>query len=311
MTPERLFHQRHPVLTGLFFMAALSVMFFGGITFFVSTILQHKNNFLLGVTNSIGVIEIKGIITDAEETLADIQNFRQEKGIKAVVVRIDSPGGAVGASQELFMAIRLLSQTKPVVASMGSVAASGGFYAAIGAEKIIAAPGTLTGSMGVIIKFANLEQIFQKIGYQSQVVKSGEFKDMGSPDRSLTEAEVALLQDLINSVHSQFVADIAESRGLPVETVRKIADGRIFSGEQAKEYGLIDELGNFHDAVRLAARLANMSDEFPDLVYPPEESNSLLGMLLGASPQRLWGQLSFSKPILSYEWNGSASMARH
>ncbi len=298
------------MLTGLFIMAALSVMFFGGITFFVSTILQQKSTFLFGVTNAIGVVEVKGVITDAKETLADIQAFRRADGIKAVVVRIDSPGGAVGASQELFMAIQRLSQEKPVVASMGSVAASGGFYAAIGAEKIVAAPGTLTGSMGVIIKFANLEQIFEKIGYQSQVVKSGEFKDMGSPDRALTDAEVALLQDLINSVHSQFVGDIAESRALSIEEVKKIADGRIFSGEQAKEYGLIDELGNFHDAVRLAARLASMDKEFPNLVYPPEESNSLLGMLVGQGPQRLLGQLSLAKPILSYEWDGSASLAR-
>ena len=308
MSSERLFHQRHPVLTGLFFMAALSVMFFGGITFFVSSIIQQKNNYLLGVSDSIGVIEVKGVITDAEETLADIKNFGQKEGIKAVVIRIDSPGGAVGASQELFMAIKRLSQSKPVVASMGSVAASGGFYAAIGAEKIVAAPGTLTGSMGVIIKFANLEQIFQKIGYQSQVVKSGEFKDMGSPDRALTEAEITLLQSLINSVHSQFVTDIAESRALDIAEVRKIADGRIFSGEQAKEYGLIDELGNFHDAVRLASSLANMKEELPNLVYPPEEKNSMLGMLLGVSPQRILGNLSLTKPILSYEWDGSASL---
>ncbi|MBU0680505.1 MAG: signal peptide peptidase SppA [Proteobacteria bacterium] len=311
MSPERLFHQRHPVLTGLFFMAALTVMFFGGITFFVSSMLQQKNNFLLGVSNSIGVIEIKGVITDAEETLADILAFSREKGIKAVVVRIDSPGGAVGASQELFMGIKRLSQEKPVVASMGSVAASGGFYAAIGAEKIVAAPGTLTGSMGVIIKFANLEQIFNKIGYQSQVVKSGQFKDMGSPDRALTEAELTLLQNLIDSVHGQFVADIAESRSLNIEDVKKIADGRIFSGEQAREYGLIDELGNFNDAVRLAASLANMDEELPKLVYPPEEGNSILGMLLGKNPQRLWGHLSLAKPILSYEWDGTASLVTH
>ncbi len=309
MSSERLFHQRHPVLTGLFFMAALSVMFFGGVTFFVSTIIQQKSNYLLGVSNSIGVIEVKGVITDAEETLADIKSFGQKEGIKAVVVRIDSPGGAVGASQELFMAIQRLSLTKPVVASMGSVAASGGFYAAIGAEKIVAAPGTLTGSMGVIIKFANLEQIFQKIGYQSQVVKSGEFKDMGSPDRALTGSEIALLQGLINSVHSQFVADIAESRALDIEEVRKIADGRIFSGEQAKEYGLIDELGNFHDAIRLAASLAKMDEELPNLVYPPEESKSMLGMLVGMNPRRILGNLSLSKPILSYEWDGTASLA--
>lgn len=310
MSSQRLFHQRHPVLTGLFFMAAFTVMFFGGITFFVSALIQQKNNYLFGVSNSVGVIEIKGVISDAKESLAELQAFRNAKGIKAVVVRIDSPGGAVGASQELFMAIRHLAQEKPVVASMGSLAASGGFYAAIGAEKIVAAPGTLTGSMGVIIKFANLEQIFKKIGYQSQVVKSGQFKDMGSPDRALTESELALLQNLINTVHSQFIADIAESRSLRSEDVRKIADGRIFSGEQAKEYGLIDELGNFNDAVRLAANLAKMGEEFPNLVYPPKEDNSLIGMLLGKGSQHLLGHLALSSPILSYEWDGSASLSK-
>ncbi|PLX50301.1 MAG: signal peptide peptidase SppA [Desulfobulbaceae bacterium] len=311
MSSERLFHQRHPVLIGLFFMVVLTVLFFGGITFFASTLLQNKTNYLLGVSNSIGVIDIKGVITDAETVLADLESFRKEDGIKAVVVRIDSPGGAVGASQELFMAIRRLSREKPVVASMGSVAASGGFYAALGARKIVAAPGTLTGSMGVIIKFANLEQIFDKIGYQSQVVKSGQYKDMGSPDRSLTEAELTLLQELINSVHDQFVGDIAESRALSVAEVKKVADGRIFSGEQALQYGLIDELGNFHDAVRLAAQLAKMSQELPNLVYPPREKSGLLGMLLGKAPQQLWEGLALGTPILSYEWDGRASLAGH
>lgn len=292
-------------------MVVLTILFFGGITFFASTLLQKKTNYLLGVSNSIGVIDIKGVITDAEAVLADLESFRQEGGIKAVVVRIDSPGGAVGASQELFMAIRRLSREKPVVASMGSVAASGGFYAALGAQKIVAAPGTLTGSMGVIIKFANLEQIFDKIGYQSQVVKSGQYKDMGSPDRSLTEAELTLLQELINSVHGQFVGDIAESRALSVAEVGKLADGRIFSGEQALEYGLIDELGNFHDAVRLAAKLAKMSRELPNLVYPPRESSGLLGILLGKAPHQLWEGFALGTPILSYEWDGRASLAGH
>ncbi len=307
MSTKRLFHQRHPLISGIFILGVIFTMFWGGIAFFISMLTMRSSDQLFTGT-AVGVLELKGIILNAEEPLKALRKFSESDGIKAVVVRIDSPGGAVGASQEIFSEIRRLALVKPVVASMGSVAASGGFYAALGAEKIMASPGTLTGSMGVIMKFANLQEIFQKIGYKSEVIKSGEFKDIGSSSRDLTEAERKLLQNLIDDVHQQFIADIAETRGLTIAEVKKVADGRIFSGAQARELGLIDELGNFNDAVLLAAELAAMkTDKMPKLIYPSKDEGSLFGMLMGEAKSRLSGVLPDSTPGLSYLWDGRLS----
>ncbi|MBI5557557.1 MAG: signal peptide peptidase SppA [Deltaproteobacteria bacterium] len=279
------------------------MFFWFGITFFVFSLNRQagKTPFLGGDKESVGVIELKGIITDAEETLDHILQFRLSKSIKAIVVRIDCPGGAVGASQEIFREIARANEVKPVVASMGSVAASGGYYAAIGAGKIVASPGTLTGSMGVIFKFPNLEEIFQKIGYRDEVIKSGKLKDIGSPSRPLTTEERELLQSLLDEVHEQFIADIAQSRKLPSDDVRKVADGRIFSGETAKNLGLVDELGNFNDAVSLAAKLAGLQTETPLLVYPEEDQLSLLKMLAEQNVGSLLRKVTSHSPALYFE----------
>jgi len=279
-------------------------MFFGfGITFFVVSMGRQAgtSHFLVTDNETVGIIQLKGLISDADKILDQLLQFRQLKSVKAVVVRIDSPGGAVGASQEIFSEIARLNKVKPVVASMGSVAASGGYYAALGAGKIVASPGTLTGSMGVIFKFPNLEKIFQKIGYKDEVIKSGELKDIGSPSRPLTAEERALLQDLLDEVHEQFIRDIAQSRNLPAEDVRKVADGRIFSGETAKKLGLIDQLGNFNDAVSLAASLAGMESDTPTLVYPEDDDLSLFKMLAEQNASSLLRGLISRNPILSFE----------
>ncbi|RJX28181.1 MAG: signal peptide peptidase SppA [Desulfurivibrio sp.] len=303
MSQERLFRQRHPLLTGFFILGVL-LMFFGfGITFFVVSMGRQAgtSHFLVTDNETVGIIQLKGLISDADKILDQLLQFRQLKSVKAVVVRIDSPGGAVGASQEIFSEIARLNKVKPVVASMGSVAASGGYYAALGAGKIVASPGTLTGSMGVIFKFPNLEKIFQKIGYKDEVIKSGELKDIGSPSRPLTAEERALLQDLLDEVHEQFIRDIAQSRNLPAEDVRKVADGRIFSGETAKKLGLIDQLGNFNDAVSLAASLAGMESDTPTLVYPEDDDLSLFKMLAEQNASSLLRGLISRNPILSFE----------
>ncbi len=303
------FTTRHPFFTGFIFMSMFGVIFFAGLSYLITKVASQSDPFLTRTADGIGVIDVKGMITDTEGLLRNIQLFRQEETIKAVVIRIDSPGGAVGASQELFTEIKRLGRDKPVVASLGSVAASGGFYAAIGADKIVASPGTLTGSMGVIMKFPNLEEIFQKIGYRSETIKSGKFKDIGATDRTITPEERALLQDVIDTVHRQFITDIAESRALTVAEVTKVADGRIFSGEQAKELGLIDELGNFNDAILLAAKLAEMdTSSFPELVYPPKDAVGFLSTLLSTTKLNLFGTLQRMQPQLAYEWNGSASL---
>ena len=187
---------------------------------------------------------------------------------------------------------------------MGSVAASGGFYAALGAERIMANPGTMTGSIGVIFIFANLQELFEKIGYRSEVIKSGRLKDIGSPNRPLSEEERGLIQGLIDNVHEQFVRAVAESRLLPIEQVRGLADGRIFSGEQAKEAGLIDGLGNFTDAALLAGELGGLdTTEMPHLIYPKRDEFPFISRFLrGAEGQAILNRYLFQVPGLAYEW---------
>ena len=279
------------------------LFFWIGITFFVVSMGRHAGttNFLGSDDDKVGVIELKGLIAESDKVLAQILEFRQAKSVKAIVVRIDSPGGAVGASQEIFAELSRTNKEKPVVASMGSVAASGGYYAAIGAGKIVASPGTLTGSMGVIFKFPNLEEIFQKIGYKDEIVKSGKLKDIGSPSRPMSAEERALLQALLDEVHDQFIRDIAQSRNLPEEEVRKVADGRIFAGATAKNLGLIDQLGNFNDAVALAAKLAGLDTETPDLVYPEEDELSFIKMFAEQNAASFIRRITSRNPVLSFE----------
>lgn len=281
------------------------LFFWGGITFFVTSLTGPSKSELF-LQEGLGVIDVKGVILESEEILANLVAFREEPKIKGIVLRIDSPGGAVGASQEIYDEVRRTSKVKPVVASMGSVAASGGLYVSLGAGKIVANPGTLTGSMGVILKFANLEGLFDKIGYKNEVVKSGRLKDIGSPSRPMTEEERQMLQGMIDNVQEQFVQAVSESRSLPAAEVRKIADGRIFSGQQAKEYGLVDQLGNFSDAVMLAAELAGIkSDKMPELIYPREDDFSFLRLMTGKNSESLLQQTGLSGPLLAYEWTGT------
>ena len=301
---KRLFRQEHPFISGLLILGAVSLTFLVGIAFFISLLFSPSDENGLGSKEGIGIVDIKGVIVSPEETLKLLSRYRESDIVKAVVLRIDSPGGAVGASQEIFTEALRTAQGKPVVASMGSVAASGGYYAALGAQKIVASPGTLTGSMGVIIKFANLEELFSKIGYRSEVVKSGAMKDIGSPDRPLTDDEKELLQGLINNVHEQFVQAIAAARHLSEDDVRKLADGRILSGEQAHALGLIDQLGNFTDAVLLAAELAGLPSGEPHLIYPKEDDFSLVHLLFGKGSENFVNRAFMSMPALSYEWPG-------
>lgn len=299
---KRLFRQEHPVLMGFILLGLVFLFFWGGVTFFISSVKRPAKGEIFGAKPGVGVIELKGVITTAEEVIDDLTSFRENANVKAIVLRIDSPGGAVGASQEIFEEVKRTNSVKPVVASMGSIAASGGYYAALGADQIIASAGTLTGSVGVILKFANLKELFDKIGYKSEVVKSGALKDIGSPDRALTQNERDMLQALIDNVHSQFVMAVAESRNLPEAQVRMMADGRIFSGEQAKEAGLIDQLGNFTDAIMLAAEMGGLDKEKPHLIYPEKKEFSIFEMLTGDSSQSLLNKVSAPFPILSYEW---------
>jgi protease-4 len=219
--------------------------------------------------DKVAVVRVEGVILDPQQTVRDLKRFGESPSVKAIVLRIDSPGGGVVPAQEIYDAVRRVraKHSKTVVASMGTVAASGGYYIAAATDRIMANPGTLTGSIGVIMELANVEGLLKKIGVESVVVKSGEHKDLGSPFRQMKEQERRILQDVIEDVHAQFIEAVAEGRSLTVADVRPLADGRIFTGRQAKAERLVDELGDLEDAVKLAAELAGIEGE-PKVVEP-------------------------------------------
>jgi len=236
----------------------------------------------IGRGGSIGVLEVKGVIVDVHDHIMQLNKFRDDRKIKAVVLRVDSPGGVVGPSQELSEEVRKFVRKKPLVVSMGSVAASGGYYIAAPASIIVANPGTVTGSIGVLMKMSNIQGLLGKVGLKSFILKSGRFKDSGSPVRPMTREDREVLQGVIDSMHGQFIKTVSEGRRIPLEEVRGLADGRIFSGEQALAKKLVDRLGNFQDAVDTAAKMAGIKGE-PKLVYPPEKKKSLLHLLVEGS----------------------------
>jgi len=251
--------------------------------------------------NRVGVVEIKGTIISSQEAVKQIKEFRKDDSVKSIIVRIDSPGGAVGPSQEIYTEIRRTVPVKPVVASLGGVAASGGYYIAAAANHIVANPGTITGSIGVIIYFPNLRELFEKIGYQMTTVKSGQFKDIGNPGREMTPEEKELLQTMINDTYAQFVRDVAGPRQLPEERVREVADGRIIVGEKALELKLIDQLGNFEDAVNKAAEMGKIEGE-PDIFYAKKKKRSLMDLLLGSDVTDKLSDIIFdSSTFLRYQ----------
>lgn len=230
--------------------------------------------------DKVAVVAIEGVITDPDSISKQIKEYGERDDIKAIVVRIDSPGGGVGPSQEIYRELKKVSAKKEVVVSMGSVAASGGYYIAAAADKIIANPGTITGSIGVIMEFASLEDLLSKIGLKGYVIKSGEYKDIGSPFRGMKDDERKLLQGVIDDVHKQFIGIVAENRKLNIDAVKKIADGRIFSGMQAQQIGLVDEIGNFQDAIDTAASMANIKGK-PAVLYPEKERPMLWDVIFG------------------------------
>jgi protease-4 len=275
-----MFARRHPYLFFLLiFTLIVSVTLVALTTLIVAaTGGDALDSQLTGDSNKIGVVEIKGGIIEAELIIENIKRFREADTVKAILLRIDTPGGAVGPSQEIYRELRKTAAEKKIIASMGTVAASGGYYVAAGAHGIMANPGTITGSIGVVMGYTNFEALLRKIGLTPVVVKSGEFKDMGSPLRPMEEAERELLESFILGIHRQFVEAVAEGRNMPVSQVEPLADGRIFSGEEARKHGLIDRLGNFQDAVAWAAELGGVEGT-PDLVYGPEEAFSFLDFL--------------------------------
>jgi len=217
-------------------------------------------------SGKVALLKIEGVLLSSEHIVEEINDYADDSSIKAIIVRVDSPGGGVVPSQEIYNALlNARKEGKKVVISMGSVAASGGYYIAAAADRIVANPGTLTGSLGVKMEFANIEKLLEKVGVRGMVIKAGEFKDIGSPYRDMTEPEKKLLQGVIDDVHTQFIEAVAKGRSLDSAVVRGIADGRIFTGRQALDLKLVDQLGDLEDSIRTAAELAGIKGK-PSIV---------------------------------------------
>ena len=293
--------RKHPILTVIVILAVAIVVIGGMMTLFISF---FGNDSKISFGDKIGVILIQGTITDAGTILMELDRFRRNRGIKAIILRIDSPGGGVGPSQEIYREVLRTRKEKKVIASLGSVAASGGYYVAASADKIMANGGTITGSIGVLMEFVRFQDLLKKIGVSLEVMKSGEFKDMGSPHREMSEREKILIQNLLSDIQDQFVRAVADGRGLSKEQVEEIADGRIFSGAEAMKLGLIDELGNFQDAVNLAKELSGIRGE-PVLVFPKRSRPGLWDILFRSafeSMMNMFEQRHHRKAF--YEWEG-------
>ena len=223
----------------------------------------------------VAVVEVEGVIgvgadrgLDTESIIRLLGEYRDDPSVRAVVLRIDSPGGVVAPTQEIFTAVRRLREAKkPVVASLGSVAASGGYYVAVSADRIFASPGTLTGSIGVVMQLANVEGLLKKVGVEYVVVKAGAYKDVGNFARAMTPEERRILQSLLDDVYDQFIAAVAEGRGLEPQAVRAFAEGRIYSGRQAHGLKMVDDLGGLEDAIEAAAKMAGLPPK-PKVLYP-------------------------------------------
>jgi len=251
--------------------------------------------------NAVGLVEVEGAILDARPVVKQIKEFREDDQIKALVLRVESPGGGVAASQEIYEELKKTRLSgKHVVCSMGGVAASGGLYIACAAESILADPGSITGSIGVIMEFPNAQELLKKVGLSFEVIKSAEHKDIGSFWRGMTDREKELLQETVNDVFGQFVDVVAKERKLSRAEVLAIADGRILSGRQAKGLKLVDRLGTYEDAIALAAALGGIKGK-PKVVKPRKRRASLFDVFQSTSS--FLAPLNGTSPRIEYRWS--------
>ena len=254
-----------------------------------------------GTKNRIGIVDITGLITDSQYITNQVKKFRQDKRIRGIILRIDSPGGAVGPSQEIYdEVLKTRESGKTIYASMGALAASGGYYIASAAEKIFANPGTLTGSIGVIMAFSNAKGLMEKIGLKPEIVKAGEYKDIGSPARAMTQKERNLLQSVVTDVHQQFIEAVASGRDISVAEVTKIADGRILTGRQAYSLNLVDQLGGLQVSIDQLAHKVGIIGS-PKIIKETPRVGFLDWILKSTVNQSLINRSSI--PSLQYTWH--------
>lgn len=243
---------------------------------------------ILDYGNKIGVITIQGTILTCDETLKEMKKFRKKSSIRAILLRINSPGGTVAPAQEIYREIEKIRKKKPVVASIETVGASAAYYIASSADRIVCSKGSITGSIGVIMMLPDIHKVIEKIGVNVNVIKAGAFKDIGSGIKPLDDQERDILQNFAKEVHEQFISDVLQGRKGKIEEdkLREIADGRFFTGQSAKELGLVDSMGNFYDAVKVAANLSGIKGE-PELEYPKKRWNSYLDLFMDSASKSL------------------------
>ena len=282
---------------GLLLIAAGGIFVFFLVSLFFGF---SKDNFDLRTGKRLGLVEIEGVILDSKRAVEQLERFEDDASIAAVILRIDSPGGGVAASQEIYEAAkRVRASGKFVIASMGSVAASGGYYIACAADTIMANPGTTTGSIGVIMEMMNATELLNKIGVRFDVIKSGRYKDSGSPFRPMTDDDRKYFQRYVDDAYEQFVEVVATERELEKSEVLKLADGRVFTGQQALEMGLIDLTGTYQEALALAAEVTHIEGK-PHVVTPRKRKVTIWDILFGDLEQHLIRLQTL--PVLRYQW---------
>jgi protease-4 len=262
-----------------------------GVIFFIMVIINLFTNFSsrdFPAKESIGVVKVEGVINNSSKYLKFLEKLEKNKNVKAIVLRVDSPGGVVGACQEIHDKVKEITKKKPVVVSMGSVAASGGLYVSLPATKIVANPGTITGSIGVIIQSFNFKELAEKLGVKVVTVKSGRFKDLLNPFKKVDEGSLKVLQSLIDDSYSQFIEAVSKDRKIPIEKVKGFADGRVFTGRQAKVLGLVDELGSMDKAIEIAKKLSKSPNA---KIFEVKEKKSFIEKILGEEAKSLISEL--------------------
>lgn len=291
---------------GIFLGLFIGSILFVGICFliFASALKREGGDFTSGGSgDKIAIVEINDVIMSSEKTVEQIKRYREDRSIKAIIIRVNSPGGGVAASQEIYEEVkRTRDSGKIVVVSMGSIAASGGYYIAVGSNLIIANPGTLTGSIGVIAQFISIKDLAEKIGITQTTIKSGSLKDAGSPFKQMSDSDKAYFQDVVDNSFSQFFDVVAKERKMSKETLLPYANGRVFTGLQAQQYGLVDSLGTFEDAIRITSRMAGIEGE-PKIVREKKKF-SWFEEALGSKMEDVTAikEKLFEEPILQYKF---------
>ncbi|BFN36834.1 signal peptide peptidase SppA [Fidelibacter multiformis] len=279
-----------------------ALLFIAAVLMFNTLVRQNRTGVSLTRGDQIGIVKIQGSILSSEPILEDLEEISSIRDLKALILHINSPGGGTAASQELYYAVKRIKEEYdyPVISVLSSLGASGGYYVALATDSIYALPGTLTGSIGVIMDFPQWTEVMDKIGVDMHVVKSGEYKDTGSPFRDFTAEDRRYYQELVDDVYDQFISAVAEARSMDKETVKKISDGRVYTGRQALELGLIDHLGTMEDGIEDLTRQLNLKEK-PSIIRPKKEKITFYDVVFGDISRWIGSLIPSPSPQMIYK----------